>query len=316
MSFDGKDPLRIAVLGALAETVRTEADRVRGEAAPQFAALKEQGFPHQKVPCPAGGAPLGRLEFTGGTPGVTVDDAKVLAYAREHESRAAVEDYVDPLAVTRAEVVALIKDKFPELVRQRVRKSIYDRLAAEAKGNAGRILHPDGSGEFTVVGDAYTTPVEGKVRWCPAKDATSRIMAGLASGTIGDLGLWPLAITAAVAPAPEPVPSAVTITPEPAPRKLRFGGQEYDEVPLFDDEDLPELARDPEPEPWPPAVYYDDDGFLTPVHAATHVIFVQGGFSTAEIEAYRMVADGGVSAERARVWLRSEGLPEQKASAA
>lgn len=49
--------------------------------------------------------------------------------------------------------------------------------------------------------------------------------------------------------------------------------------------------------------YTDEAGvFWSPVHAAAHAVHVQGGFSTPEIEAQRMLADGGEAAVRASLW--------------
>ena len=42
--------------------------------------------------------------------------------------------------------------------------------------------------------------------------------------------------------------------------------------------------------------------------AAAHAVMVQGGYSTPPIEAYRMIRDGGVAAERALAWLAEVGL--------
>lgn len=56
------------------------------------------------------------------------------------------------------------------------------------------------------------------------------------------------------------------------------------------------------------ALYRDEHGFLGPEAAAAHVYLVQGGFSTPPIEAYRMIRDGGVHAERALAWLSEVGL--------
>jgi hypothetical protein len=61
------------------------------------------------------------------------------------------------------------------------------------------------------------------------------------------------------------------------------------------------------PSPGAGAPFFDDDGcFLGPEEAAAHAILVQGGFTTPEIEAERMIRDGGVSAERARAWLAEQ----------
>lgn len=56
------------------------------------------------------------------------------------------------------------------------------------------------------------------------------------------------------------------------------------------------------------APFRDEDGFLSPEKAALHAAIVQGGYTTPPIEAYRMIHDGGIAAERARAWLIERGL--------
>lgn len=57
--------------------------------------------------------------------------------------------------------------------------------------------------------------------------------------------------------------------------------------------------------------FHDEDGrFHDPEKAAAHAIAVQGGFSTPLIEAARMIADGGVSEQRARAWMQANGLTD------
>lgn len=50
-------------------------------------------------------------------------------------------------------------------------------------------------------------------------------------------------------------------------------------------------------------LFTDEDGFfLSPDAAAAHAIMVQGGFSTPQIEAERMISSGGVQRQRAIEW--------------
>lgn len=49
-------------------------------------------------------------------------------------------------------------------------------------------------------------------------------------------------------------------------------------------------------------IYGDENGFHDPETAAAHAQLVQGGFSTPDIEADRMVKEGGVARTRADVW--------------
>lgn len=56
--------------------------------------------------------------------------------------------------------------------------------------------------------------------------------------------------------------------------------------------------------------FFDDDGhFLSPEHAATHAIIVQGGSAHPHRDAHRMVRDGGVLRERAEAWLAETDCP-------
>jgi DhnA family fructose-bisphosphate aldolase class Ia len=53
--------------------------------------------------------------------------------------------------------------------------------------------------------------------------------------------------------------------------------------------------------------FADEHGFRDPVKAAEHAVIVQGGSTTPVREAYRMLKDGPVSAQRATAWLRANG---------
>jgi hypothetical protein len=53
---------------------------------------------------------------------------------------------------------------------------------------------------------------------------------------------------------------------------------------------------------------HDEHGFLGPVEAAFHACFEQGGFSTPEREAARMLLDGGTGEQRALAWMTKQGL--------
>ena len=73
------------------------------------------------------------------------------------------------------------------------------------------------------------------------------------------------------------------------------------------------VPKEPERKTYPASdpLYMDEHGFFDPERAAHHACVVQGGFSTPPIEAYRMIADGGVAEERARKWLVSQGLDQE-----
>jgi hypothetical protein len=54
----------------------------------------------------------------------------------------------------------------------------------------------------------------------------------------------------------------------------------------------------------------DEHGFHGPEEAAFHAVCVQGGFSTPEREAARMLLDGGVAEQRARAWMEEKNLAD------
>lgn len=49
----------------------------------------------------------------------------------------------------------------------------------------------------------------------------------------------------------------------------------------------------------------DEHGFLDPEKAAVHIITVDKGFTTPEIEAVKMLNNGGIDKERAVKWLEA-----------
>lgn len=58
-------------------------------------------------------------------------------------------------------------------------------------------------------------------------------------------------------------------------------------------------------------MFTDENGyFADPEKAAMHAVIVQGGFSTPKREAARMILDGGIHAERARLWMDRQGLTD------
>lgn len=59
------------------------------------------------------------------------------------------------------------------------------------------------------------------------------------------------------------------------------------------------------------SLFFEASGcFKSPELAAFHATHVQGGYSTPDREAVRMLLDGGRSAEIARSWMREKGLDE------
>jgi hypothetical protein len=119
-----------------------------------------------------------------------------------------------------------------------------------------------------------------------------------------------------------PIPGIRVTTSELSPRvELEDDAEEAIRAAwLAGDIDLGALlalpVAEPDPEPWPLMTesapfsppFCDEHGFISPEMAAAHAVMVQGGYSTPPVEAYRMLRDGGVAAERALAWLEKYGL--------
>jgi len=258
--------LRVAVLEALKEAVAAEYEKSRADAEEVFAEHRRQGNPQQEVLLPDGTA-IGKISIKAGAPKVVVDGEALNAYVREANPEA-FEEYLIPGAAERLEVIALVKEEFPDLVAERIRPTVnaaYMKQILETRGFVGDVESGDGA----VVAEVTPRPATGAFAFTGTKGGSvvrrQTIMAELQAGRLRDIAFGDIL---AIEP-PEPVPA-------PA-------------------------------EPFS-APFCDEHGFLNPELAAAHAVLVQGGFSTPPREAYRMLRDGGVAAERARTWLEANGL--------
>jgi hypothetical protein len=259
--------LRIAALEALSEAVKAEYEKARAEAEPVFAAkYAEEGNDRQAVLLPSG-EKVGQFTIKAPAPVVDMPADALLDWCRDHFPHA-VEEYIDPAHLGSADVIAAVRDKLPDLIRQRVRPATAKALTEEIVKGKG-LLADRHSGEAEKVATVTPGQPTGAFAFTDGKsgERRARIMAELLAGRLqGVIGFGPLAL-----PAPEPEPEPDTTS------HLR-----------------------------PP--YGDEFGFLDPVRAAMHAKFVQGGYSTAPVEAYRMIRDGRTAEVRARAWLAGQGL--------
>jgi hypothetical protein len=181
-----------------------------------------------------------------------------------------------PTPATRAGVdneaafLAWVKENLPDEVEtvERVRPGTAKHLAEMAKAKGG---WTNEDGNLVPIPGIRVSTSDPSPRVELEDDAEEAIRAAWLAGEI-DLGEF-LALPAA---------------PEPAqPTELS-------------DEEIAASFRSPP--------FADEHGFLDPVAATGHAVIVQGGFTTPPIEAYRMIADGGVAGERALAWLEKYGL--------
>jgi len=266
--------LRVAVLSCLLDAVKAEHSRARKAAEEVFGPIRKDGTSQQRVLLPDG-ADIGLISIKAGAQSVQLDEAgKLLEWCKTNAPQH-VEQYVTEGAFEMADVIALIAERFPNLVRERVRASGRAVLDKQMTETGGYLVNEDG--EKTKLATISNDDPTGAFSYRPAKGAQDRIMAGWAAGDLREIALGSLAL---------PVPEAA---PAPQEQQQEEAGGEAGAG------DAPDLGM-------------DEHGFLSPVWAAIHASVIQGGFSTPPIEAYRMIRDGGVGAERALAWLAEHGL--------
>ena len=205
--------LRIAALEALREAVIAEYEAARAAAEPVFAALyAEAGNDRQAVLLPSG-EKIGQLTIKAPVSVVDMPADALLVWCREHFP-AAVEEYIDPAHLGSADVIAAVRDKLPDLIRQRVRPATAKALTEEAAKNRG--LLADRIDRDVVERVATVTPgqVSGAFAFTDQKgpERRARLLAELLAGRLpGVIGFGPVALAAAPEPAAEPAEPDIAV---------------------------------------------------------------------------------------------------------
>ena len=189
--------LRIAALEALREAVIAEYEAARAAAEPVFAALyAEEGNDRQAVLLPSG-EKIGQLTVKAPVSVVDMPANALLDWCREHFP-AAVEEYIDPACVGSTDVIAAVRDKLPDLIRQRVRPGTAKALTEEIVKGEG-LLADRLSGEAEVVATVTPGQVSGAFAFTDGKgpERRARLLAELLAGRLpGVIGFGPLALPA------------------------------------------------------------------------------------------------------------------------
>lgn len=259
--------LRVAVLGAVLDTVKAEYSKARGEAQAVFAPIRADGTPQQKALLPDG-TEVGLISIKEGATSVEVtDEAELEAWVREHVPDG-IEAVVTAAALADLEVLEMLAACFPGSVTERVRPSVRAALLAEMQGNDGKVAD-EASGEVALLGKVTRHKPTGEFSYRPDRQARDRIVSQWLAGRLTEVPFGPLALPAAEETR-RPTDAEVAVMRE--------------------------------------ALYRDEHGFFGPEAASAHAELVQGGYSTPPIEAYRMVKDGGVGAQRALAWLAANGM--------
>ena len=187
--------LRIATLEALREAVIAGYEAARTAAEPVFAALyAEAGNDRQAVLLPSG-EKVGQITIKAPAPVVDLPADALLDWCREHFP-AAVEEYIDPAHAGSADVIAAVRDKLPDLIRQRVRPGTAKALTEEIVKGHG-LLADRMSGEAERVATVTPGTCPGAFAFTDGKGAgrRARILAELLAGRLpGVIGFGPVAL--------------------------------------------------------------------------------------------------------------------------
>lgn len=183
--------LRVAVLGALLDVVKSEYGKARDAAEPEFAVMRAEGQKQQAVML-ADGTEIGLVSIKAGTPTVAVTEAALEAWVREHVPDG-MEDYIVPAALTDAEVLDMLKACFPHAVRQRIRAATRTALLAEMADSGGKVTDK-ASGEVEQLGEVENHKPTGAFSYRPAKGAQDRIVAEWRAGRLAEIAFGPLAL--------------------------------------------------------------------------------------------------------------------------
>jgi len=187
--------LRVAVLSALLDVVKSEYSAARDAAEPEFAAMRAEGQKQQAVMLPDG-TEIGLISIKAGTPTIAVTEAAFEAWVREHVPDG-MEDYVVPAVLADLEVIDMLKACFPHAVRRRIRPATRTALLAEMAESGGKVADK-GSGELSQLGEVEPHKPTGAFSYRSAKGAQDRIIADWRAGRLAEVAFGPLAL-------PEPV---------------------------------------------------------------------------------------------------------------
>jgi hypothetical protein len=189
--------LRVAVLGALLDVVKSEYGKARDAAEPEFAAMRAEGQKQQAVMLPDG-TEIGLVSIKAGTPTLSVTEGALEGWVRKHLADG-MEDYVVPAAIADPEVIDMLKACFPHAVRQRIRPATREALLKEMADAGGKLADKE-SGDVTVLGEVEQHKPTGAFSYRSAAGARDRIVAEWRAGRLTDIAFGPLALPTA----PEP----------------------------------------------------------------------------------------------------------------
>lgn len=196
--------LQVAVLTALTGEVQERLKAARRDATEAFKAARVNGHKQQAALLPDGDE-IGLISIHGGATTATVDDeAALLDWVTEHAPHQLV-DEVERGSWDSTEIVALIKEHFPNVVRTVVRHAYRERLIKQMEESGGHVHDPATGEAGPKLGTVHRGTPTGAFTYRPGRHATDLIVAEWQAGRLAGVDVGPLAL-AAPAPA-DPVAS-------------------------------------------------------------------------------------------------------------
>lgn len=187
--------LRVAALEALTELAKKEYAKARAEAEESFKAVRADGQSQQRVLLPDG-EDIGLISIRDGAKTADVTEGALMAWCREHVPDA-IEEHIAPEAMTSADVIAVVWDKFPDLIRERVRPGTAAELLKEITESGG-FLTDQASGERIEVAEVTKHDPTGAFAFAGggAQQRRERIVAEWQAGRLHEIGFGPAALPA------------------------------------------------------------------------------------------------------------------------
>ncbi|WP_304452843.1 hypothetical protein [Nocardiopsis sp. YSL2] len=197
---DLSHPARVAALRVLKDRVTAEYDGARTDAEAHFKDMRNTwGVKSLDVLMPAGES-AGSLTISGPRRKVTWH-TEALVDLVERTAPAELVEEIDPAALEDADLLDVIRETRPDLLRRSVRKAFIKKLD-EALSDDGH-LTDHSTGEVVKVADVDHTPVTGAFTFTPGDRAEEAVLEAWHRGELAGVG--------------ESLVPQIERTPEPAP---------------------------------------------------------------------------------------------------
>jgi hypothetical protein len=177
--------VKVAVLRVRSDELATELAAARVAAEKAYALHRLAGN-KSVTPVLPGGFEAGTLSIERGAVDVHFDEAKLRALVDE-SAPDQVDDYIPASVLADKRVFDLIREKFPELVQQRINPAYRAALAETCEETDGWLANT-ATAEKVKVAEVSRHDPTGKFSYAPGKKGTAAVLAALRAGTVTEHG--------------------------------------------------------------------------------------------------------------------------------